>query len=108
MANGRWQMWFVGRDGCDRVDRVEDESAEPSAESERERGRGWGGRWIVFGLCLLAYLLGIGPAYRLAERRLISQNAVEAVYSPVIILSLHCPPAMRLYRWYVFEVWQVR
>ena len=50
---------------------------------------------------MVLYPLSFGPAVMLAQRRLVSTDTVEMVYSPVETAALIVPGAAPLLHWYV-------
>jgi len=67
---------------------------------------------VILGVVLLLYVLSIGPAERLSDIKDASdefplttgQKAVEAVYLPVVVVALACPPFDRFLDWYM-QLW---
>ncbi len=59
---------------------------------------------LVAFLLLVIYPLSLGPALKLAERRIIPFR-VLAIYEPLTPLCDHCPPARHFFDWYVQDVW---
>ena len=62
-------------------------------------------RWVLVALILFfIYFLSSGPAYRLADNRIISQEFVSVVYTPLDELCIQTEVSYRIYTWY-FELW---
>ena len=60
--------------------------------------------WLTIFL-LLIYPLSTGPAVKLAEHEVVSMDALEYVYAPLIWLAEHCDPVADFFEWYLSDVW---
>ena len=58
-------------------------------------------------LLLLVYVLGIGPACRLAQNGTIAWDTVHLIYTP-LNLAAKLRPVDTLVQWYIRDVWQVK
>ena len=75
-----------------------------------EEARHGGGvlRWVwIVGGVLVLYVLSVGPAARLSQKGVISDNVGAAVYAPVRFLYDSWKPARAFIDWY-FGVWGVK
>jgi hypothetical protein len=64
-------------------------------------------RWVwIAGLILLFYVLSTGPACKLEEKGVVSENVLHWVYVPLWFLYEHCRPAHVFFDWYL-PVWGV-
>jgi hypothetical protein len=59
--------------------------------------------WVFLGL--LIYVLGIGPAAKFAAPDGRPAKALEAFYSPLILLAEKCKPVDAFLEWYVADIW---
>ncbi len=61
-----------------------------------------------FALLLFLYILGIGPACKIAERYPATRPFLAATYVPFKKAYDACPPIRRSVDWYVESVWKVK
>jgi hypothetical protein len=54
-------------------------------------------------LVVVFYVLSIGPAIVLMDKRLLPKS-VEIIYVPLVRFCLQCPPAERVVQWYI-DLW---
>jgi hypothetical protein len=59
--------------------------------------------WLIIGLVLLPALnvVSVGPAAWLCRYGYISAKTLEAIYSPLSYLMLHCGPIEKVIDWYI-------
>jgi len=55
-------------------------------------------------LVFVAYALSVGPAVGLSDHGYIPESAL-AIYKPLDVVALYCPPARSFFRWYLV-LWQ--
>ena len=75
--------------------------------SEREKKAGGAGCFLVGAVLTMLpvlYVLGIGPAAWTAVNYPATEKALEAVYSPLLILSDNCRPVSATLNWYM-DLW---
>lgn len=88
--------------------KVANVSTEVETKDAENPGRGWGMFLLPrFMLFLVLYLLSIGPAAVLVDRKVVSEKVAEQVYAPIIWLIGVCEPFENLLGWYITKVWGV-
>src|SRR5438128_2082970 len=73
---------------------------------EEAGGISWAAAIIAILVLLPAvYVLSLGPAVRLTQLEIVSEQATEAAYYPLILLAQNCRPVAMVLEAYV-ELWE--
>jgi hypothetical protein len=62
--------------------------------------------WLPLAL-LLAYPLSTGPALKLADKHILSNDSLNTFYAPISALMKHSDLARRLAWWYLHGIWRL-
>ena len=90
------------------VDPAQTETPQEAAPKPPKRSRRAKYVCVLAGL-LLVYLLSVGPSFKAMGPNPSHglQQAVLAIYSPVILIAFQFEFARGIFIWYVSEVWKV-
>jgi hypothetical protein len=90
-------------------EQVETANPEPAPEPQRRIGLSWL-TWPF--VVLAAYVLSVGPVVRISVsygmpgKHPRIAEAIDTIYRPIMRLAASCPPAERVFVWYL-KVWRV-
>ena|SRR6516225_119949 len=82
-----------------------DDEPKPQEPLPTHRGVGTWSLWLS--MAPFIYVLSTGPVCKLVDLGIIRQSsAFDRFYYPLALLVRNSPPAQKLFRWYIEDVWK--